>query len=83
MNANKMSRIISELADRLADESDYESHLQPMLSELADYCDPYPFEQVKRCIEYTQDFCEHYNIRGVDYLDNLFAEVLAMEDKAQ
>ena len=80
-NLSKHLEIISEISARLADESDYESHLQPMLCELAEAFDPNPYENARRAIDTVQNFCEDYGILGVNlYFDNLYHEILQMED---
>ena len=79
---SKHLEIISQISSRLADEPDYESHLQPLFCELAEAFDPNPYSQARRAIDALQTFCEDYGIRGVSlYLDNLYHEILFLEEQ--
>lgn len=80
---NKYLAMISAIADRLGDEADYETTLQPMLCELSEQFDPNPFDSARRAIDTLQNFCETYDIRGVNlYFDNLYTEVLWLEENS-
>ena len=75
--------IISELSARLGDESDYESHLQPLLCQLSEAFDPNPYQEARKAIDTLLTFCENHGVRGIDpyMLDDVYQEILHLEDQ--